>query len=125
MTLDEAIKHCEEVAKEKEYEYQERIAFCDMENAIVCAECETEHKQLAKWLRDYKRLLDQTKWIHVSERLPQESMTVVGITEFDDIYKAELYDDCGEKKWYADGNFDVPIVAWMPMPELHKEESED
>jgi len=67
----------------------------------------------------------EQKWIPVSERLPEESITVIGITTFDDIYKAELYDDCGEKKWYADGNFDVPIVAWMPLPEPYKAESEE
>jgi hypothetical protein len=57
--------------------------------------------------------------------LPEESITVIGITPLDDIYKAELYDDCGEKKWYADGNFDVPIVAWMPLPEPYKESEEN
>lgn len=65
------------------------------------------------------------KWIPVSERLPEENITVIGTTKIDDIYKTELYDDCGEKKWYANGNFDVPIIAWMPLPEPYKAESED
>jgi hypothetical protein len=64
------------------------------------------------------------KWIPVSERLPEEGITVIGTTEFDDIYKTELYDDCGEKKWYANGNFDVPIVAWVLLPEPYKAEME-
>lgn len=38
MTLDEAIKHCEEVADSK------------------CDECGTEHRQLAEWLRELKQL---------------------------------------------------------------------
>lgn len=73
-----------------------------------------------------KALEQQSKsgWVPVSERLPEESITVIGTTEFDDIYKAELYDDCGEKKWYANGNFDVPIVAWMPLPEPYRAASE-
>jgi len=66
----------------------------------------------------------EARWISCSERLPAENITVIGTNEFDDIYKAELYDDCGEKKWYADGDYDVPIVAWMPLPEPYKEESE-
>lgn len=39
MTLDEAIKHTEEVANGK------------------CDKCAEEHRQLAEWLKDYKRLL--------------------------------------------------------------------
>jgi hypothetical protein len=66
----------------------------------------------------------QTRWIPVSERLPEEGISVIGTTKFNDIYETELYDDCGEKKWYADGNYDVPIVAWLPLPEPYRE-SED
>jgi hypothetical protein len=40
MTLDEAIKHCLNVA----------------ETCTVKA-CANDHKQIAKWLKDYKRLL--------------------------------------------------------------------
>lgn len=68
-------------------------------------------------------LLEQTRWIPVSERLPKENISVIGTTKFNDIYETELYDDCGEKKWYADGNYDVPIVAWLPLPEPYKAES--
>ena len=42
MTLDEAIKHCNEVA--------EAIA------ASGCEECAKEHKQLADWLTELKQL---------------------------------------------------------------------
>jgi hypothetical protein len=38
MTLDEAIKHCEEVADSK------------------CDECGAEHRQLAEWLRELKQI---------------------------------------------------------------------
>lgn len=40
MTLDEAIKHCEEVAEE--------------ERVKECWECVRDHKQLADWLRELK-----------------------------------------------------------------------
>lgn len=46
MTLDETIKHAEEVA---DYD-------CYNEKQLKCAD---EHKQLAEWLRDYKRLKEQ------------------------------------------------------------------
>lgn len=69
--------------------------------------------------------LEQTMWIPVSERLPKENTSVIGTTEFNDIYVTELYNDCGKNKWYADGNYDVPIVAWMPLPELYREGERD
>ena len=56
MTLDEAIKHCEEVAEHNEeqariYDEQaEALAF------YSCKECATEHRQLAEWLRELQHL---------------------------------------------------------------------
>lgn len=38
MTIDEAIKHCKEIASSE------------------CSECAKEHYQLMEWLIDYKRL---------------------------------------------------------------------
>lgn len=54
MTLDEAIKHAEEVAELNEEcariynEQGEIIASCS------CKECENEHRQLAEWLKELK-----------------------------------------------------------------------
>lgn len=63
MTLDEAIKHAEEVAEENEH-----ICRCypdfgyDKRKYKVCA---SEHRQLAEWLRELK------KWRTVRNRLSQ------------------------------------------------------
>jgi hypothetical protein len=65
MTLDEAIKHAEEVAEEKDKFInktyatfgEDRLLFKEEENE--CKKCANEHRQLAKWLKDYKRLLEQ------------------------------------------------------------------
>ncbi len=59
MTLDEAIKH--EVEQETQYEYQGRecVATHNMEGAMNCRKHAEEHRQLAEWLKDYKRLLEQ------------------------------------------------------------------
>lgn len=43
MTLDEAIKHCEEVADSK------------------CDECGAEHRQLAEWLKELKELKEEER----------------------------------------------------------------
>lgn len=61
MTLDEAIKHCEEVAEEKE-------SICNViENKgetwtdsgknyyDICKKCASEHRQLAEWLKELKK----------------------------------------------------------------------
>lgn len=78
MTLDEAIKHCEEVAHEKRIESGECISVNDLENAEACYECGEDHKQLALWLTELKRRreadkqeLEINRWIPCSERLPE------------------------------------------------------
>lgn len=68
MTLESAIKHCEEVADEKE---KEGKLLCQSESASVgCLTCAEEHMQLAEWLRDYKRLLEKEPtghWVGIDE----------------------------------------------------------
>ena len=54
ITLEEAIRHCEETADENEVCMNGRaIANEDDFMAQMCAD---EHRQLAEWLKDYKRL---------------------------------------------------------------------
>lgn len=57
MTINEAIKHCEEVMMENLEKTKDRNASDPI--AINCFECADEHRQLAEWLKDYKRLLEQ------------------------------------------------------------------
>lgn len=61
MTLDEAIKHAEEVADEKEKEskvyaklrtYEDLTLFEHEETS--CKSCAEEHRQLAEWLKELK-----------------------------------------------------------------------
>lgn len=61
MTIDEAIKHAEEVADLCEYEASKYDMSDFYESHVACQEgkCGEEHRQLAEWLRDYKRLLEQ------------------------------------------------------------------
>ena len=51
MTLDEAIKHCEEVA-----------------DTCENAECGKEHKQLAEWLKALKTLKKTAHWDNITCR---------------------------------------------------------
>ena len=66
MTIDEAIKHAEEVAEEQEkaakewHENQirkcELIPFAEMDHTHEneCKKCAKEHRQLAEWLKELK-----------------------------------------------------------------------
>lgn len=54
MTLDEAIRHTEEVVERLETSCKRDWMGEDDER------CASEHRQLVEWLKDYKRLLEQT-----------------------------------------------------------------
>ena len=73
MTLDEAIKHAEEVAIEqdklcKRYDdasryyrsHNEDIVSANAKKCLECFECAKEHRQLAEWLKELKQLREQT-----------------------------------------------------------------
>ena len=95
MTLDEAIKHCEDVADSK------------------CDECGVEHRQLAEWLKELKQLREQTTWIPVSERPPEIDDEVIAYDGADAF--VAWY---GVNGWHStDNRFDprVPIIKWKPI----------
>ena len=67
MTLESAIKHCEEVAEEQDKlckRYDDASGYTRSHNEDIrttdakkCEKCASEHRQLAEWLTDYQRLL--------------------------------------------------------------------
>ena len=75
MTLDEAIKHAEEVAEEKE-----KIAIytpIEMLNSDVdiekCQECANEHRKLAEWLKELRVFKSKKgQWLRMSDLSEQE-----------------------------------------------------
>ena len=97
-----------------------------------------EFRQLAEWLRDYKRLKElkqlreQTQWIPVSERLPEKDK----YTEFYECLVAVPYTSrhnvCKTVSAYFNGKhfyrnrfdraFISEVKAWMPLPESYKGE---
>lgn len=63
MTLDEAIKHAEEVAQENDNVNESELAliYCDDTECIEnhktrCKACADEHRQLAEWLKQLKKI---------------------------------------------------------------------
>lgn len=63
MTIDEAIKHCLEVAGEQQEraDSAELIDILDGLDVDACKECAADHRQLAEWLTDYKELREKIK----------------------------------------------------------------
>ena len=65
MTLEEAIKHCEEVAKENDDSAKEFYRVSKLETHpdrkyaedvyVECKKCAAEHRQLAEWLKELKK----------------------------------------------------------------------
>jgi protein-disulfide isomerase len=56
LNLDEAIKHCEEVAEE-----QEKMGERNYDDD--CLECAKEHRQLAEWLKELKAYREFADWL--------------------------------------------------------------
>lgn len=56
MTLDEAIKHAEEVTDEKQKEACNLYEAKNYEESRECIWCAEEHRQLAEWLKELKHL---------------------------------------------------------------------
>ena len=78
MTLDEAIQHCEEVAKE-----QERLCKCNDDfnfSQPKWKKCAGEHRQLASWLRQLKSVKDIIQQ-HDNDRLPEDYFYIDKIRE--------------------------------------------
>ena len=70
------------------------------------------------------KALAQTRWIPVSERLPEEYKEVfVTDIETSDAYLSRYI---GNGYWECDnGLFKNRIIAWQPLPQPYKAESED
>ena len=137
MTLDEAIKRYENNA-----EYERTHG-----NLQGCL----EFRQLAEWLKELKELRARTGWIPVSERLPRdlEPVNITWINHNPESYYANIKDKPftatgvyfnGQWYWWStlctdilaeySHNYDdiideaIEVIAWMPLPEPYKAESE-
>jgi hypothetical protein len=136
MTLDEAIKHAEEVADEKKKEACNLYDAKDYEESRDCIWCSEEHRQLAEWLKGLKQLREQTRWIACSERLPKIAY-VYRVTRYypNNVMNSKyIVDACafdGSNTWYNDNRINHErsyannVIAWQENPEPYKAESEE
>lgn len=103
MTLDEAIKHAEEVAEEKERDKDVRKIHLDNRYSVnnyvhyqKACKCAEEHRQLANWLKELKQLREQVRWIPIKTR----SLTNK---------EKEEYADLGYSEDSIDSMYDCPL----------------
>ena len=90
MTLDETIKHCEEVVEKYEKQANWFWTKEGNPNYEICIEYASEHRQLAEWLRQLKIFkLRRGEWLRMSDLSEQE----------DDRYKCS---HCGSVVHYKD-----------------------
>jgi len=150
MTPEEAIKICEKELKHIR-NIGERMKL--KETIKHCEDCTANYCQLAEWLKDYKRLLEQARWIPVGERFPEdlEPVNITWVNHEPEPYYHDIKDKNfvatgiyyrGQWYWYSTTCADylgeygsneidevdsaIEIVAWMPLPEPYEpQESEN
>ena len=74
MTLEEAIKHCEEKAEELErsakiHQRPNRGVKGSGKRYLSCIEYASEHRQLAEWLKELKWYREDTRFADLYERI--------------------------------------------------------
>ena len=130
MTLDQAIQHCLEKAKELRAEAEKTKRFKKFTSD--CLECASEHQQLAEWLTELQERREADRWIPVSERLPDDMQKVLiwfeyyRYGDFNCMYQTYGFGYVCDGKWspFINGETgwqDYNIIAWKPLPEPYKE----
>jgi len=160
MTLDEAIKHAEEVAKEQDKlckRYDDASGYSRSHNEDIrttdakrCEKCVEDHRQLAEWLKDYKRLKKQepkwtpVKWHEITDEerrendypkewacyldsiMPYDGQRILITTKSGYVELDECYSDDGQIL-SLDSGYDWvdDVVAWMPLPQPYESQESE
>lgn len=98
MTIDEAIKHCEDVAER----YERMEDSHDDKLREECLQCAADHRQLAEWLRDLRK----------AKRLLGEAMRALN--------DSSCNKDCRQCKWNNGGCEISCRFAWKYGDEAMK-----
>jgi len=61
MTLEHAINYFEEEVEEKLEDIQNCLEVNDMESVMECGKCVEDYKQIAKWLRQLRKVQEIVK----------------------------------------------------------------
>ena len=72
------------------------------------------------------KALEQTTWIPVSERLPEDEQEILFSTKTGRVHSGKYYDDDSANQWYSHKDkcraWNNVVSAWMPLPEPYKGE---
>lgn len=126
MTLDEAITHEEKIA-----DGHDRIKQIKAVTLEEC-KCAEEHRQLVEWLKELKQLREQTSWIPVTKRTPDEydrylittddgMVEIVKYGETNDLPNEIAFHLWDDEEWQI---WKPNVTAWMPLPKAYKAENE-
>lgn len=134
MTIDEVISEEERHIKMNERDIKERFYSSPyIGQKHYCMECINRSRQLVEWLNELKLLREQTRWIPISERLPNHDECIKnnGLFNVSDGHRSysEWFDVHDKQKFgeptMAGFRVDNAVTAWMPLPESYKAESEE
>ena len=122
MTIDEAIIHAEEVAEIKKIESETaEIQGCDR-YALKCEECAEEHRQLAEWLRDYKRLKEQEskteKVIKMRDATPEEQEAIAKYIKSISKPTGIVFDEEQEQLDFVQPHKRIPVTLTVESGDL-------
>lgn len=118
MTLDEAIKHAENVALNRENGLYDAIALGgqnpSQEEIDECMKCAEEHRQLAEWLKELKRF----QWISVEDSLPEKRQVVLAISKESKTWDVGMFQGLSPSNnnhvWWWKKKTVKRVDYWMP-----------
>ena len=135
MTKEEALKSFEEENKDFEKIFERYGYQMTIEEASAVTETIERNKVAISALKGFDGMTNKGEWIPVSERLPKEDKEVLIFTKDKEINKAyhtlKEWSDT-QWEWFVFGTLgysltysDNEVLAWQPLPEPYKGESED
>lgn len=122
LTLDEAIKHCEEKAEEIRKANEEMPTECKLSEDLC--ECARKHEQLASWLTELQERRE-AGWISVKERMPEPRVAVMVYCPERKTQYCAFYAD---KHWQIFGSYDTvwcEVTHWKPLSKAPESEEEN
>lgn len=75
------------------------------------------------------KAIEQTTWIPVSERLPEEGQEILFSTKTGRVHSGKYHDDDSANQWYSYRDkcraWNNVVSAWMPLPKPYKSEGSE
>jgi hypothetical protein len=118
--LELAIKALEQQPSEDCISRAESLHAC-------CDEWNKDYKAIMKSIRQLPSVTPQPRWIPVSERLPETDGTYLTYIEnpYDNELSYVMICNYINPKWFpVDETASSNVIAWMPLPQPYKAESE-